>query len=196
MDTALYLAGAAMILALIGYFIGIGKILLKPSVILLMAAIILVPFAINAFIWLYVSSAPETVIPDVLGLPSERAMVMLAGNNLKGDVIGISFSNEPSGTVISQRPEAGRRVKEGRTINLIVSAAETTVAVPDTVGKTREEAFAALKEAGLMPGKISYIYSESGEERVIEQSPAAGNTALKGSEVSMTLLMKKEENND
>lgn len=196
MDTTLYLVGAAVILALIGYLIGIGKIIFRPSVIALMAAIIILPFALNAFIWLYVSSAPETVIPDVMGLPSEKAAVMLAGNNLKSEVIGISFSKEPSGTVISQRPEAGRRAKEGRTINLIVSAAETTVAVPDIIGKTSEEAFAALREAGLIQGKMNYIYSESGEGRVTEQSPSAGNTVLKGSEVSMTFMVKKEESND
>ncbi len=196
MDTTLYLIGAAIILAFIGYLIGIGKLLLKPPVMILMAAIIIIPFAINAFIWLYVSSAPETVIPDVLGLPSEKAIEMLEGNNLKGEVIGISFSNEPSGTVISQRPEAGRKVKEGRTINLIVSAAETTVSVPDIVGKTKDEAAAILESSGLILGKINYIYSESGEGYVTEQSPAAGNTVLKGSEVSLVLLVKREESND
>lgn len=196
MDTTLYLVGAAMILGLIGYLIGVGKILFKPSVLLIMAAIIILPFAINAFIWLYVSSAPEAVIPDVLGLPSEKAIEMLAEYNLKGEVIGISFSKEPSGTVISQRPEAGRTVKEGRTINLIVSASETTVAVPNITGKTSGEAFAALREAGLNTGSINFIYSESGGGYVTEQSPAAGNTVLKGSNVDMILMLKKEEIDD
>jgi serine/threonine-protein kinase len=192
MDITLYLAGAAVLLAVIGYLIGIGRIAFRPAVLLIMAMIVLFPFALNAFIWIYVSSSPETVIPDVMGLPSEKAIVMLAANNLKGEVIGISFSKEPSGTVISQRPEAGRRVKEGRTINLIVSAAETTVEVPNLVGKTREEALAALKEAGLNPGKVNFIYSDSGEGYVTEQTPAAGNTVLKGSDVSVTFMIRKE----
>ena len=196
MDTTLYLVVAAIILALIGYFIGTGKIHFKPSVMILMAAIILLPFALNAFIWLYVSSAPETVIPDVMGQPSEKAIEMLAENNLKGEVVGISFSKEPSGTVISQRPEAGRRVKEGRTVSLIASAAEDTAAVPNIVGRTSEEAFVALKEAGLTAGKVNYVYSESGEGYVTEQSPSAGNTVLMGSDVSMILMIKKVEGND
>jgi beta-lactam-binding protein with PASTA domain len=196
MDTTLYLVGAAIILALIGYLIGIGKILFRPSVIFLMAAIILLPFALNAFIWLYVTSAPETVIPDVLGLSSEKAIEMLAEDNLKGEVIGISFSKEPSGTIISQRPESGRKVKEGRTISLIASAAEATTAVPNIAGRTSEEAIAAIKEAGLNAGKINFVYSESGGGYVTEQSPSAGNTVLLGSEVSMTLMIKKEVSND
>jgi len=49
--------------------------------------------------------------PNIMGLSSEKAIELLAENNLKGEVIGISFSKEPSGTVISQRPEAGRTVK-------------------------------------------------------------------------------------
>ncbi|MFA5103841.1 MAG: PASTA domain-containing protein [Candidatus Margulisiibacteriota bacterium] len=196
MDTTLYLVGAAIILALIGYLIGIGKILFRPSVLFFMAAIIILPFAINAFIWLYVSSSPETVIPDVLGMPSEKAIEMLAENDLKGEVIGISFSKEPSGTIISQRPEAGRKVKEGRTINLIASAAETTTTVPNIIGKTSGEAVAVLKESGLNSGKVNYVYSESGQGYVTEQSPSVGNTVLVGSEVSMTLMIKKEGSND
>jgi eukaryotic-like serine/threonine-protein kinase len=196
MDATLYLVGAAAVLAVMGYLIGIGRISFRPAILLLMAVILLLPFALNAFIWLYVSSAPETVIPDVMGLPSEKAIVALASNNLKGEVIGITFSKEPSGTVISQRPEAGKRVKEGRTVNLIVSATETTVAVPDLVGKTREEALSILKDSGLNPGKVNFIYSESGEGYVTEQSPSAGNTVLKGSDVSVTFMIKKEESND
>lgn len=194
METTFYLIAAAVILGFIGYMIGIGKILLKPSVLLGMAVILLLPFALNFFIWYYASSTPETVIPDVMGMTSEKAIEQLQDSGLDGEVIGVSFSKEPSGTVISQRPAAGKRVKEGRTISLIVSAAETTVTVPDVVGKTSEEAASVLSSYGLTIGKVNYIYSDSGNGIITEQSPSSGNIAMKGSEISVTIMTRKEEN--
>ena len=194
METTLYLVAAAVILAVVGYMIGLGKIIFRPSLLIVMAVILILPFALNLFIWFYASSTPETTIPNVMGMASEKAIETLQDNGLDGEVIGVSFSKEPSDTVISQRPQAGKKVKEGRTISLIVSAAETTVTVPDVAGKTSEEASSMLKDYGLIVGKINYIYSEAGRGTVTEQSPSAGNTVLKGSEVSLTVMIRKEEN--
>lgn len=189
---------AITILFLLALFLIFGRISLK-TIIFVILFILVLPFLFQAFIWVYVNSTPETVIPNVMGLPKEEAISILEKHNLKGEVIGVSFSKEPNGTVISQRPEAGRKVKEGRIINLIVSINESTVEVPNIVGKTTEEAYYILKESGLKPGNVTFIYSEGGQGYIIEQNPSAGNTVQKGTEINVKILVKPnelEENNN
>jgi len=177
------------------YLVVIGKLSIKPFSILLViiASAILIPIALNAFIWLYVSSSPETVIPNVMGMSKEEAINLLQKNNLKGEVIGVAFSNSPSGTVVSQRPEAGKRVKEGRVISLILSISENTVKVPDLLGKATDEAYYLIKNSGLVPGKISYVYSDNGQGLIIEQNPSPGTSVQKGTEVSVKVLTKQND---
>ena len=121
MEMTSYFLVAAAVFVLVGYLIGKGTIPVRPSVVLILIFILALPFLINAFIWFYAGSTPETSTPNVMGLASDRAVEKLRDEGLNGEVIGVSFSKEPSGTVISQQPEAGRRVKTGRTVNLIVS---------------------------------------------------------------------------
>lgn len=187
MEITFYLALAAVIFAVIGYLIGAGKISLRPSTWLVMFIIIALPFLLNLLIWLYAGTTPETNVPDVMGLQSNAAISKLEEANLEGEIAGVSFSNKPGGTVISQLPEAGRRVKIGRIIGLIVSASESSINVPNLIGKTSDEAQSMLSPYGLVIGQVMAQSSSVAPGIIIEQSPAPGSVAHKGSGITITV---------
>jgi hypothetical protein len=63
---------------------------------------------------------PGVIVPDVVGekLPSARTTLRQAELRPR---IERRPSNEPPGTVLSQSPVAGREVREGRTVRLVVA---------------------------------------------------------------------------
>ena len=61
----------------------------------------------------------------------------------------------PAGQVISQTPGAGEKVKEQRTIHLVVSKGVGDITVPDLSGLTVDQARQRLKDVGLVVGKVT-----------------------------------------
>jgi len=192
-DLVIYFMLSAVALTVIGYFIGAGRISLKPATLLVMLFILMLPVALNMFIWLYSGTIPELLTPNVLGMPGQAAIETLEASGLKGEIAGISFSKEPGGNVISQQPEGGKRVKSGRLVKLIISARERSVTVPDLKGKTSSEAEAVLSSFGLNVGQIFSSPSDDSPGAVIDQSPRAGEVVSLGSNVSITVTVGKEK---
>ena len=190
----LYFVAAALILGLIGFLIGSGKLSLGPVTISVVLALVILPFAVNSFIWLYGGSSAETMVPNVLGLSSSDAFTVIKDAGLVPEISGISFSQKSSGTVLSQRPEAGRKVKAKRIVELVLSAIEKGSPVPDLVGRSREEAENILGEKGFITEETFVVSEEAVEDMVIEQSPTAGNPLANGASVSITIRTKGEKN--
>ena len=99
-------------------------------------------------------------------------------------------SDEPVGTVIYQAPGAGESVITSQTaITLTVSSGQEMVNVPRIIGQSRNDAVAALNEAGL---KYS-IKEESGYNdsvpagQVTDVSPGEGTSVVVGSSVNVTI---------
>ena len=190
----LYFVAAALVLGLIGFFIGSGKLSLGPLAVTAVLALILLPFAINSFIWLYGSSSVETTVPNVLGLSSADAFSVIKDAGLAPEISGISFSQKNSGAVLSQRPEAGRKVKVSRTVELVLSAMEKGVPVPDLVGRSKGDAENILGERGFIIEETFIVSEEAVSDTVIEQSPSAGQPLASGSSVAITIRTKGEKN--
>ncbi|MBR2406575.1 MAG: Stk1 family PASTA domain-containing Ser/Thr kinase [Clostridia bacterium] len=99
------------------------------------------------------------------------------------------FDEAPVGTVIDQSLEAGLSVKKGtKTIILTVSKGPNMVRIPDVVGQHRDQAEAALRNAGFVV-KYTLDTSETVQENfVISLSPAEYPTDLMyGSEIVMVV---------
>ena len=133
-------------------------------------------------------------MPNVLGLSSSDAFEVIKGAGLVPEIAGISFSQKSSGIVLSQRPEAGRKVKSKRIIELVLSAMEKGTPVPDLLGRSREEAENLLGEKGFIIEETFIVSEEADADTVIEQSPSAGNPLAAGSSVSITIRTKGEKN--
>ncbi len=119
------------------------------------------------------SAGPDTFgVPQVVGLPIDDAREALeAAGLVVGEVEEAPSATVEKDRVISSDPEEGQAVQAGDTVNLVVSNGQ--VELPDLVGRSQEEAEAALDELGL---SFRTTTEESDEEpgTVIQQSPEAG----------------------
>lgn len=187
MEFAFYLAFAAVAFSLIGFLMGKGVVSLRSSAVIIILLVIASPILLNLFIWFYAGMREEVFTPDVMGLKSETAISKLEESGLYGEISGVSFSNQPEGVVISQRPEGGKKVKEGRVVSLIVSARESFVAVPNLIGLTKDQAGNMLTSLGLNIGQIEEIPSSEAYGTVVAQVPTPAQTVPKGTTVSVSI---------
>ncbi len=123
-------------------------------------------------------------VPAVVGQTLEQARKLLSGAGLHvGSVRRVA--GKPEGTVLAQRPEAGRSVHLGSAVDLDVAG---TVTVPDLRGMTAVEAGIALSLANLNAGATSEEPSaEAKPGRVLRQSPPAGTRVSPGSTVTFVV---------
>ena len=128
---------------------------------------------------------PKLGVPDVVGLPVAKAVKKLKAAGL-GWNQRVVFASAPPGRVTAQRPEAGAAVKKGSTVALTVSKGRQRVAVPNVVGRRRDDAIARLRSAGLHAAVFS-VPSSSPRGFVVAQSPQASSKVTKGSRVRINV---------
>ena len=95
----------------------------------------------------------------------------------------------PENYVISHTPEAGDEAPKGSTIKLVVSKGpeEKTVTVPNFVGKTLEQAKAAIEKGNLTLGDVSYEKSVVDEGTVIRQNISGGETVGNNTPINLVV---------
>lgn len=128
-------------------------------------------------------------VPDIKGITRSRAEDKLAEAGLSiGDTTYV-HSDEPSGTVLSQDPDAGELVAINSFINIEVSQGniDEEVEMPDLVDKTKEEAEELLDELGLVPKFIDGFSDTIEEGKIIDQGVKEGTLISVGSSVTLTL---------
>ncbi|WP_195957724.1 Stk1 family PASTA domain-containing Ser/Thr kinase [Enterococcus gallinarum] len=141
-----------------------------------------------------VSTGPESfAMEDYYGQRIEDVRAALTSKGVPTENIyeQSAPSDEPVGTVINQAPGAGESVITSQTvITLTVSSGQEMVNVPRIIGQSRNDAVAALNEAGL---KYS-IKEESGYNdsvpagEVTDVSPGEGTSVAVGSSVNVTIF--------
>ncbi|MBR4682620.1 MAG: PASTA domain-containing protein [Elusimicrobiaceae bacterium] len=161
----------------------------------LVALLVLVFFAILILVsadWVagaLVHSRKEVSVPDLTKKPVSQALGLLAAQNLALKQAGVEFAqNVPPGSVLRQIPSAGSTVREGRVIRVWVSQGDEMVFVPNTVGTDLRSAQLAIRQAGLMVGKVENTYSLTYEKgMIVAQSPKADSMIQKGEQVSLVI---------
>jgi beta-lactam-binding protein with PASTA domain len=128
---------------------------------------------------------PKLGAPNVVGLPVATAVKKLKAAGL-GWNQRVVFASAPPGRVTTQKPAAGAAVKKGSTVALQVSKGPQRVAVPNVVGRRRDDAIARLRSAGLHAAVFS-VPSQSPRGFVVAQSPQAGTKAPKDSRVRINV---------
>lgn len=119
-------------------------------------------------------------MPDVVGQSQVDAGELLESEGLVADSYPVP-SDEPAGTVISQRPTPGTQLKEGDTVRLNVALGpdeRETSEIPDVTGLEASEARQRARIDGFAVRTV-YRDAPSREEvgEVLTQSPAAGANA-------------------
>ena len=158
----------------------------RTKVIAAVVAIIAI-IAIAAGVFALTSSSAEMVeVPKVSGETLAQATTELeSAGFVVGETTEVFNSEIESGKVVSTNPEGGMKAEKGSTVDLTVSKGTESVKVPNLLGKTAEEAQAALEEVGLNGEQGDDVYSDKYEEgQVAEQSVKSGNKASKGDTIT------------
>lgn len=117
-----YLTFIALILSLMALWVVAFRVRRGFLILSITFLLLGLPPLINYLITSYSTSVPEVIVPNVCGLSREAAVARLEASSLKAN-LGESVFNQviPEGEIAIQRPEAGRTVKAGRIVNLIIS---------------------------------------------------------------------------
>ena len=141
---------------------------------------------------IYISSGREikpVTVPNFVGMTEEKSN--LEAQKL-GLVVGASsseYSDKPAGTVIRQSISATTEAKTGDNIYFTISLGpnNTTVDVPDVIGKSLNAAKSELEAAGFTVA-VQWQGQEGANEIVIGCTP--DGSAEKGSTITITVTSK------
>jgi serine/threonine-protein kinase len=116
-----------------------------------------------------------TTMPRVTGLTVAAARAELRAMGFTVTTGTARLDNAVAkGEVIASRPVPGARVHRGSTVQLIPSAGPRMISVPQVSGQSLADAQAALRRAGLTPGRVtSQVSATIPAGIVISTSPAA-----------------------
>jgi eukaryotic-like serine/threonine-protein kinase len=137
---------------------------------------------------LLVSSGPAPVrVPDVVAQTLEAAEATLTNSELAvGTVAKRVSATQAPGTVIAQAPAGGASSHAGSKVDLTVAQAPKEVVIPSVVGAAQAAAAGALRHAGFKVTTQPHPTAEQSQVGVVvEQSPAGGARAHKGSTVTI-----------
>ncbi len=168
------------------------KIKILAVILALICAIPLSLIIINSF-----GSGGTVTVQDVRGLSQEQAEKVLEADGLKCSLGNSIYSDEyEEGFVAETNPAAGKEVKKGYTVKLLLSKGsreeddedKETVKLPNLVGKTLSNAKEILDENNLDCGDITYDEdSDLPANTVCSQDPEAGEEVEEGTAVNLVV---------
>jgi eukaryotic-like serine/threonine-protein kinase len=132
------------------------------------------------------SGAATAEVPEVTGLPADRAEELLKDAGFTVRRVEV-FSDEDPGTVVAQDPAAGERAPRDASVRINVSKGSANVQVPDVVGRTAAEAGSILRRAGLATPRVVSVPSDRPENEVVAQNPPAGAELRRGGTVRINV---------
>ena len=124
-------------------------------------------------------------VPDVTGQTEQAADGVLRRAGLNPVPQLQPSSTVPTGVVISQAPEAGKRCSGGSRVTLIVSGGPASAPVTDVEGSSEQEALKKLRKAGFKPRVTKQASSTVAAGKVIGTNPPAGGLEQLGSGVEV-----------
>lgn len=141
-------------------------------------------------ITIYVSKGGEELeMPNLRGLKQEDALKKLQQMGLRLGSSYETFSDEDSGTVISQDPRSGTRITKGQSVDITVSKGQKIkkITVPNVKGVPADRAHTMIEGSGLKFGGTSEEASTQAAGTVVSQSPAAGTEVDSGTAVQVVV---------
>jgi serine/threonine-protein kinase len=129
-----------------------------------------------------------TDAPAVVGLTETEARETLTAAGFTVDELPPVYSDRVAEDhVVDQDPVPDGRVVEGGTITLRTSLGPDRREVPEVVGRTREQASAALEDVGLAVGGVTEAFSDLPVGAVVGTDPAQGESLPPDTEVALVL---------
>jgi beta-lactam-binding protein with PASTA domain/tetratricopeptide (TPR) repeat protein len=135
---------------------------------------------------------PLVAVPDVLNKTSAEANSALQNAGFTVRMMGSRSDARSKDVVIEQKPAARTEARRGSAIEIIVSSGPVTeamVPVPDLLNKPEAVARAAIDGAGLRVGSVGRRNDSKAVGTVLEQRPAAGSSAARGSAIEIVVSL-------
>jgi len=149
---------------------------------------------------LFLSYGKVTKVPELKNTDVKSAMNILQSMELKGVVVDSVYSNViKRGRVVKTIPPAGKKIRFGRKVQLIISRGGERIMLPDVRGKPVEKARKLLMDTGLnniivmnvpVSPEESQIYKEG---YVIDVSPDSTDSVEKGEKITLYVAKIQEE---
>ena len=133
------------------------------------------------------TESEEVEMPDVVGMSLTRAKSTLSDLGLDYNVTYEDSSEYDQDVVMESNIKAGRMVTPGTVIQLTVSAGAEGVSILDVTGKSLAEATAMLEKEGFQVSKSETPSNTVEKGYVVNQSPAAGEKAPRGTTVTLQI---------
>ena len=125
-------------------------------------------------------------VPYVVSMREDLAVAKLNGKSLGARVHRQPNANQKIGQVFEQGTVAGARVDKGTAVDIYVSTGAPKVQVPDVMGKSNNDAIAAITGAKLK-FKVLQVFSKEDAGTVVAQQPRGGQIVTQGSIVHINV---------
>lgn len=149
--------------------------------------------AMLAYLFSGFGNPGDVDVPTLVGRTFAEAEVAARQAGLNLIEVERTFKDEyPEGQIWMTDPEAGYRVKKGKTVRVWISKGSKFARVPDIVGMSQDKGTSEITGAGLVVGTVTQEYSKRNPGDVTRQSPAPGTTLERGKTVSFFISMGPE----
>jgi serine/threonine-protein kinase len=131
---------------------------------------------------------PSHPVPDISNKTLAEARTLLARDKLKVHIRAARDNeNVAKDVILLQDPLPGQKLKEGRSVEVIVSRGPPPRAVPDLTGMDQAAAQAALEKAGFPPTFQPHFDENVPKGKVLDWAPKDGAKQPKGTPVTVTV---------
>ena len=134
---------------------------------------------------------PFTAVPNLAGLSADEARTELVAVGLAlGSVTTVSSETVEAGLVLdwsSNGVEQPVELREGSTVDVVVSDGPAPRTVPALAGLTQDQAVAALEAAGMGADIVTRFDDDVEKGVVIGSEPGAGSTVERGTTVTVVV---------
>lgn len=135
------------------------------------------------------SGPPAGGVPDLTGLNFRQAEITLQRENFRlGRVSRLSAADVTTPTVLFQQPPAGRLLRKGLSVDLVVAepAPPRLLCMPDLRGLPLYLARQKVAEAGCVLAPVVYERTADRQANlIVRQSPAPGRRIRKGDRIEL-----------
>ena len=136
---------------------------------------------------------PVVDVPDVIGKKLQEAVAALAESGLKPGKVQGEYNEAEQNTVLRQNPDAGRELRSGDTVDLVVSQGEEEGTVPDVIGLPEADAVEVLANSGYRVHRINEPNDSQPAGYVFDQDPKGTEKAPRGEIVDIFISEGPEE---
>ncbi len=160
------------------------------------ASVIFIVLILTTTLIYGLSGNKKVEVPDITGMSISQAEEELNKVGLDYKITLEQNSLEvDADCVISQSPAAGEYVKKSLPIEIVISLGPQTITMPDVVGQYEVNAKSTLENAGLIVSEVNKEYNDEYDVNIVyNQSPAANEQILEGSNVVLYVSKGKETN--